>query len=214
MKCLIMANGEYGSLDWYRGQTERFDRVIGVDGGASRAIRLGIVPHWVIGDLDSLSVADKDALEEQGAVFCIYPPEKDYTDTQLALELAQKEGAGEIILWGGTGDRLDHTLSNLFSAARMAEQGIAIRFENPRVTIYLAHDRLVVPGQAGDTVSLIVLGDRAEGVTLQGFRYPLHNAALDGHWLCTLSNVIAEPNPSIQVASGVLAVFHHLLPVA
>ncbi|MGD0153539.1 MAG: thiamine diphosphokinase [Thermacetogeniaceae bacterium] len=213
MKFLIMTNGDYGSLDWYRGQKERFDRVIGVDGGASQAIRLDIVPHWVIGDLDSLNQADRDALEKLGAVFYIYPAEKDYTDTQLALELAQKEGAGEIVIWGGTGDRLDHTFSNLFSAARLAEQGIAIRFEHPRITIYLVRDRLVLPGQAGDTVSLIVLGDRAEGVTLQGFRYPLHNAVLDGHWPCTLSNVIAGPNPSIQVASGVLAVFHHLLPV-
>ena len=213
MKCLIMSNGDYGSLDWYNGQAKRFNRVIGVDGGASQGIRLGIVPQWVIGDLDSLDKTDRDALEMLGTVFHVYPAEKDYTDTQLALELAQKEGAKEIVIWGGTGDRFDHTLSNLFSAARLVEQGITVRFENPRVTIYLVNDRLVVPGQVGDTVSLIVLGDKAEGVTLLGFRYRLYQAVLDGHWPCTVSNVIAEPNPSVQVDSGVLAVIHYLLPV-
>ena len=63
-----------------------------------------------------------------GAVFCVYPPEKDDTDTQLALRLAHNDRADEIVVWGGTGDRIDHTLSNLFSAAGFVEQGIAIRF--------------------------------------------------------------------------------------
>jgi thiamine pyrophosphokinase len=213
MKCLIMANGEYGALDWYRGRAQGYDRVIAADGGAGQALRLGVVPNWVVGDMDSLAQADREMLDGLGAVFCVYPPEKDDTDTQLALRLAHKEGADEIAVWGGTGDRIDHTLSSLFSAAGFAEQGIAIRFEHPRVTVYLVCGRLVVPGHEGDTVSLITLGNRAEGVSLDGFRYPLREAVLDYRRPYTVSNVIVEPNPCVRVTSGVLAVIHYLQPV-
>jgi thiamine pyrophosphokinase len=213
MKCLIMANGEYGTSDWYDGRARGYDRVIAADGGASLALRLGIVPNWVVGDLDSLTQADREILEGLGAVFYVYSPEKDDTDTQLALGLAQKEGADEIVVWGGAGDRIDHTLSNLFSAAGFVEQGIAIRFEHPRVTVYLVCDRLVVPGRVGDTVSLIALGNGAAGVSLDGFRYPLREAVLDYRRPYTVSNVIVEPDPSVRVTSGVLAVVHYLQPV-
>lgn len=214
MNFLIMSNGNYGSMDWYPGRAERFDRVIGVDGGAGQALRLGITPHWVVGDMDSLDRAGREALEKSGAVFHVHPAEKEFTDTQLAMQLARQQGAAEIAVWGGMGDRLDHTLSNLLSAARLAEQGTGIRFESPWATVYLVCDHLVVPGQAGDTVSLIVLGDRAEGVTLHGFRYELQGAALDARWPITISNVITGRDPSVRVNSGVLAVIHYLAPVA
>jgi thiamine pyrophosphokinase len=209
MKYLIMANGEYGELDWYRGRAQEYDCVIAADGGAGQALRLGFVPGRVIGDLDSLSRTDRERLESLGAVFDVYPPEKDDTDTQLALKLAGQEGADRITIWGGTGNRLDHTLSNLFSAAGFAGPGTTICFEHPRFTIYLVCRRLVVPGRVGDTVSLITLGSRAEGVSLDGFKYPLHEAVLDYRYPYTVSNVVAAPDPSVRVSSGIVAVIHY-----
>jgi thiamine pyrophosphokinase len=213
MKCLIVANGEYGDLDWYRQRGQGYDRVIAADGGAGLALKLDIVPNWVVGDLDSLAEADREKLDDLGVVFYVYPPEKDDTDGQLALRLAQKEGADEIVVWGGMGGRLDHALSNLFSAAGFVEQGIAVRFEHPRVAVYLVCDRLVVPGRVGDTVSLITLGSGASGVSLDGFRYPLCEAALDYRRPYTISNIIVEPDPCVRVTSGILAVIHYLQPV-
>ncbi|NPV73969.1 MAG: thiamine diphosphokinase [Pelotomaculum sp.] len=209
MRFLIMANGDYGDIDWYRRQVGRFDRIICVDGGAGRAKKMGIVPDWIVGDMDSIAGADRRHMEEAGACFKVFPPEKDFTDTQLALELAEKEGAGEIVVWGGTGSRLDHTLSNLCSASSFALKGIKVIFDSPALTIHLVKDRLVLPGDLGDTVSLIVLGDRATGVSLKGFRYPLEGATLEGNWQWAVSNVITGADPVIQVSSGVLAVFHY-----
>jgi len=209
-----MANGEYGDLDWYRERAQGYDRVIAADGGAGLAVKLDLVPDWVVGDLDSLAQADGEKLDQLGAVFYVYPPEKDDTDGQLALRLAQKEGADEIVVWGGMGGRLDHALSNLFSAAGFVEQGIAVRFEHPQVTVYLVRDRLVgVPGRVGDTVSLITLGLGASGVSLDGFQYPLREADLDYRRPYTISNIIVEPDPCVRVTSGILAVIHYLQPV-
>jgi thiamine pyrophosphokinase len=210
MQFLIMANGEYGDLDWYRDRALGFDRVFCADGGAGVARSLGIVPDMVVGDLDSLSPADRDCMAGAGVPFSIHPAEKNRTDTQLALELATAEGAAGITIWGGTGSRLDHTLSNLFSAAGVVVRGIDVRFETPDMNIYFVRDRLVVPGRVGDTVSLIVPGDRATGVTLHGFKYPLDGATLEGYWQFAVSNIIVAERPAIELASGILVVIHYL----
>ncbi|KUK37032.1 MAG: Thiamine pyrophosphokinase ThiN [Thermacetogenium phaeum] len=209
MRFLIMANGEYGDLAWYRDRLRLFDRVVCADGGAGVARMLGIVPDWIVGDLDSIREEDRSQLERAGVRLEIHPPDKDFTDTHLALELARREGAREVAVWGGTGSRLDHTLCNLFNASRFVEDGIEVRFESPDLTIYLVDEQLIVPGSVGDTVSVLVLGDRATGLTEEGFRYPLEDADLDGRCQYTVSNAITRPHPCIRVATGILAVFHY-----
>lgn len=209
VKFLIMANGEYGDPAWYRDRLQPFDRVICADGGTAAARRLGIIPDRIVGDLDSICDDDRAFMERMGVRFEVYPPEKDYTDTQLAFDLARREGARDVVVWGGTGSRLDHTLSNLFNASKLVEEGIRVSFESPDLTIYLIGDELTVPGRAGDTVSVLVLGDRATGVTEEGFRYPLERATLDVRCQYAVSNVITGPKPTIRVATGILAVFHY-----
>ncbi len=212
MRFLIMTNGEYGDLNWYQGRAGRFSRVYCVDGGSRRAKQLGVVPDRVVGDMDSITEADRHYMEKNGARFSMFPPEKDFTDTQLALDLAVKEGAGEIVVWGGTGSRLDHTLSNLCSSVALVRRGVGVLFESPDVDVYLVRDRLSLPGRPGDTVSLIVMGDRATGVTLRGFRYPLDGVVLEGSWQWAVSNVVTGATPAVRVATGVLAVFHYKRP--
>lgn len=209
MRFLIMTNGEYGDLNWYRGRAGRFDRIYCVDGGSRRAKQLGVVPDRVVGDMDSITGADRHDMENNGVRFSVFPPEKDYTDTQLALDLAVREGAREIVVWGGTGSRLDHTLSNLCSSVALVRRGVGVFFEAPDVDVYLVRDRLLLPGKPGDTVSLIVLGDRATGVTLHDFRYPLEGVVLEGSWQWAVSNVVTGTAPAVRVATGVLAVFHY-----
>ncbi len=209
MRVLIMANGAYGSPGWYRQRKGAFAKVICADGGAYRARELGIVPDFVIGDLDSLEPRFRRELEEEGVVFAVYPAEKDDTDTQLAFKLARELGASEVTVWGGVGSRLDHTLANICSAVTLVESGIRVCFEAPELTIYLVAGELTLPGEVGETVSVLALGDRAEGVDLVGFYYPLTNGVIPGNWQYGVSNVVASPNPIVRVKKGVVAVFHY-----
>lgn len=208
MRFLILANGEYGELDWYKKQ-QGFDRVICADAGARWALRIGIKPHLVIGDLDSIGKQELEHLKTAGCSISVYPAEKDSTDTHLALMLAEKEGASEVTVWGGTGSRLDHTLGNLFCAAVLAERGIAVHFGSPTQMIYLVCDYLSLPGHPGETVSVLALTGRASGVTLEGFYYSLSNAILETRSSLGVSNVITTPHPLIRVDQGTLAVFHY-----
>lgn len=213
MKMLILCNGEYGDPSWYRSRMSGYSRIICTDGAACMARRIGIVPDLVVGDMDSIAAEDRESLESAGARFQVYPPEKDLTDTQIAYEIAREQGASFVTVWGGTGSRLDHTLSTLHNAFMLVEQGIDVCFASPDVTIHLVRRRLALTGSPGDTVSLIVLGDRAKGITLTGFRYPLRNATLEGTWQIGVSNFMTMANPVVEVADGNIAVFHyHRLP--
>jgi thiamine pyrophosphokinase len=215
MKFLVITNGTYGDLDWYRSRikADKFEKKIVVDGGAGRARELGIIPDWVVGDMDSISEHDRRFMEDAGVSFELHPAEKDFTDTQIALELVEREGGRKIEVWGGTGSRLDHNLSNIFSASSFLERGIDIVFESPDLSVYFVKKKLIVPGAPGDTVSLIALGSKVSGVDLSGFKYPLDKATLEVNWQWAVSNIITGDYPVVRLESGILAVLHYKQPV-
>lgn len=213
MQVLIMANGEYGDLEWYRGRGTSFDMIICADGGTAWARRLGLKPDRVMGDLDSVTPEDLEYIRRCSSAVDRYPSAKDDTDTQLALKWVLEQKPREAVIWGGLGGRLDHTLSNLHSASVLTKAGIQVVFEQPGLNVYLVSERLVLKGAEGHTVSLIVLGDKASGVTLTGFQYPLDNAELVSGWQYAISNVVLEKEACISLRSGILAVFDYAGPV-
>jgi thiamine pyrophosphokinase len=89
--------------------------IAAADSGLAAAENAGIRPDWVIGDMDSLD--DPGRLDKYPAGRVLrYPPDKDYTDTELAVEFLREKGCGEIWLIGGGGGRTDHlfALRSLF----------------------------------------------------------------------------------------------------
>ncbi|MDD2554104.1 MAG: thiamine diphosphokinase [Desulfotomaculaceae bacterium] len=213
MKYLVITNGSFGDLDWYRRRTGQFKKTVCADGGARYARELGIMPDWIVGDMDSISEHDRCFMEEEGVTFELHPAEKDSTDTQIALELAEREGGRDIVVWGGTGSRLDHNLSNIFSASSFLERGVDVVFESPDLSVYFVNKQLVVPGLPGDTVSLIALNSKVSGVDLSGFKYPLDRATLEMNWQWAVSNIVIDESPVVRLNSGILAVFHYKTPV-
>lgn len=210
---LIMANGSYGAdseetKSWYRSQSKGFHKILCADGGTNHARRLDIRPDQIVGDMDSIDPIEQRFMEEQQVEFHLVPAEKDVTDTQLAMDIAARGGAGEIVIWGGAGDRLDHTLANLFSAVPYAKAGIGIRFDSPELTIHLVNHELILQGTPGDTVTVLSLLPEAKDVTLTDFFYPLKHATLDAFHPVGVSNLMTGETARIQVGEGSLAVFH------
>ena len=95
-------------------ENESVDCVISVDAGLEYTKSLGLVPQAVVGDFDTIKPA---ILEEYKAIpeilWDVHKPEKDETDTELAVNTALKLGCNRIFILGATGGRLDHEWSNL-----------------------------------------------------------------------------------------------------
>lgn len=211
MNGLLMTNGDYGDLTWYQNRTQDDQWVICADGGSNHARFLGILPSLVVGDMDSIDQEELAYLEGEGVEILTVPPEKDFTDTQLALDTFRQKGIEQVVIWGGVGDRMDHTLANLLSAVSFVRGGMKVSFESPTVSIYIVTDQLVLRGNVGDIVSILAIGDDAKGVSLTGFQYPLSLHTLKTFEPIGISNVMTQREAVIQVESGILAVFHNHL---
>ncbi len=209
MKCVIMANGEYGRIDLYHHLFSSADLVLCADGGANYAFAMGVVPSMIIGDLDSIRPEVREYFTVKQVETRKYPRHKDYTDTQLALSIANRFDADEIVLLGTLGKRLDHTLANIFSSLELARQGIKIMHYSPECVVYLVTKNIVFKGCQGDIVSVLALCEEAQGVYEKGFEYQVEDIVMNLENPYGISNVLTGKSGEVSVKKGVLAVFHY-----
>ena len=209
MRCIIFANGEYGELGAYREIFRDSDTILCADGGANYTFQLGIKPDCIIGDLDSIQPEVREYYETKAVMFKKFPPRKDFTDIQLALDLAIEWNADEIIMLGAMGKRLDHTLANLYSGIDLVRKGIKISHYSPDCRVYIINQELVIEGWPGDIVSVLALTDEVQGASEVGFEYALTNPVMENSKPYAVSNVLAGHRGIIEIQSGILAVFHY-----
>ncbi|MGB8646303.1 MAG: thiamine diphosphokinase, partial [Anaerolineae bacterium] len=172
---VIMANGEFHANEPLRALWQQAALRIAADGGARNARRaLEIPPQIVIGDLDSLDEETRVWLQGQPVEFIRHPVAKDETDLELAILLAYQRGAGRVIVLGALGGRADQAVANVLLLTRwpgLALQGIGEE-------MWVAQNQATIHGAIGDTVSLIPLDSRVEGITTHNLVYPLKNEPL------------------------------------
>lgn len=187
------------------------DLVIAADGGARRLLDLGIAPHYLVGDLDSLPKETVARLASAGCQLQRHPADKDATDTELAIALALDRGATVIDLVGATGGaRLDHSLANVLLLAADWPAGARLRLVEATATarVVRAGQSVDVPGTVGDIVALLPLAGPARGITTRGLQYALAGEDLAFGRARGVSNVLTAPVASISLAGGLLLVIH------
>ena len=208
MRSIIFANGEF-QLPVQSLEILENDLVIAADGGSRHCLTLGIIPEVLIGDLDS---TEKDCLEiwqKAGVEIIQHPEDKDQTDLELALLLAQNRGAREITVYGAIGGRLDMTLGNLTMLAHPGLQ-IPITLVNGGEEVHLLRpgEELCLTGIPGEIVSLIPIRPGFSIATTIGLLYPLTNDPLEYGYTRGISNQLVEPTGKISLESGLMVVIH------
>ncbi|SLM33064.1 ThiN [Desulfamplus magnetovallimortis] len=213
LKCAIIANGIINNDVKLMNIVKEADIVVCADGGAKHLVRLGLFPDILMGDFDSI---DKTILENciKNRVELIqYPTSKDFSDTELSVMWAIDHGASEIILTGVTGQRMDHTLSNVFLLKKILKNGIKGYIVDDNNEIYLLSKRcfsyapeiskdICIKGKPGDLLSIIPLSETVTGITLKGLKYPIENACMEMGTSKGISNVFTEKNAMISIKEG------------
>ena len=210
MRAIIVANGSTDQGENYSHLLRPDDWVIAADGGAAVALKLGLHPRVVVGDLDSLPARVRSRLEKGGCLFVQHPAHKDETDTELAIQYALAHGAEEIVLLGATGGRLDHALANVFLLGLPALATVRARLVASRSEVWLLRGghELEIHGERGDTVTLLPLGQDAVGITTTGLEWAPHNDTLRFGPARGVSNVMASDTAQVALREGLLLVFH------
>lgn len=174
---------------------------IAADSGLETAEKLGIKPDIIIGDFDSV---EPELLAEYQNIIK-YPAQKDDTDSMLCVKYALEHGFTDIIIIGGTGGRLDHTLANLALLRYIKNRGgtgcITDGFN--RVS-YIANGGARIYKNY-KYVSIIPVSPELRGVTLTGFLYNLENGSVKSDEPYTVSNEITAGQGiygDIKIAEG------------
>ena len=200
MRAYIFVGGEIDAASLPE-RPKTGDMTVAADSGWNNAELLGIKPKILLGDFDSIG---RDRLPDAEEILQV-PAEKDRTDTQLAVDLALSRGADDFIIIGGLSGRLDHTLSNLSLLEYIASRGAhAILTDGFNRARYLKNGGALIARSAYTYLSLIVAGNLAKGVTLDGCKYPLKNAKLTRECQWAISNEIVGNCALVEVRKGAL----------
>lgn len=184
---------EYPELD---------DICIAADSGYKNAEKLGVKINILVGDFDSLDKSSLDGISKDTELIRV-PAEKDFTDTQLAVKIALERGAKGIVIIGGLGGRLDHTLSNLAILQRLYADGVrAVMTDGHNRIRYIKSSSDLISRSKFKYISLIACDEKVKGVNIEGCKYPLKNATLSSLDQYAISNEILKNCAFISVKKG------------
>ena len=207
-RCLIVTGGTIDIAFAKDFLSQRsYDYVIAADAGLEVLRPLHISPNAVVGDLDTV---DKKVLEEYqnqpGIEFEIHKPEKDETDTELALLTAARQGCEAVDILGALGGRMDHAIGNIQLMYQFFCQGMEVNIYDARNRLYLLGRHKVFHREEvyGKYISFLPMTETVEGLTLRGFKYPLQRRTIGlGTSLC-ISNELKREEGILELEKGVL----------
>lgn len=207
-RALVFVNGELENLAAIKECIQAGDLLVAVDGGLRYLQMLGLQPHTVIGDLDSVDPAQLESLQDAGVKILRFPRDKDETDLELALQIPEVMEAQQILIVAALGGRLDHTLANIGLLTRPALLEKDVRLEDGTTEAFFIRSVGLIHGQPGDTVSLLPYHNPVTGIWTEGLKYPLAGETLYPDGARGVSNLLTTRRASVHVQSGLLLCVH------
>lgn len=201
-RALIFANGELTAAHGWRDLLADNPLLVAADGAANRMRLLGVMPHVVVGDLDSLR--DREELVALG-VQIIHRPSEESTDLEKALDYIMDRGVHEATVLGATGLRSDFTMAN-FSILLKYRQQLNLSFRDAFSDITVLHGERVFSAHEGTLVSIFPVTP-CSGVTTAGLRWPLQQEALAPGVRESISNRVIFSPVKITIAEGLALLF-------
>ena len=183
--------------------------IIAGDRGLEALYQLKIVPNHIVGDFDSVSPEILEFYKNQSQIiFHTYHPEKDNTDTDIALKLAIGLKSSEITIMGALGRRMDHAIANIHILKDALETNIPCQILDEHNRIYLINKEITLEKNRvyGKYISLIPLTSEVKDLTLTGFKYPLNHYTLPIGTSLGISNEMIEDIAHIKMDKGILIV--------
>lgn len=171
------------------------DCIIGADRGVLFLYEHKIEPMYIVGDFDSLPSKVLEYYRKEAKIpIREYNPMKDFTDTEIAANLAMQLGYKNVWILGGTGTRIDHMLANIQVLAGLYERGVkgVLLDAYNRITLIDGETHLKKEDMYGAYFSVFPLEEDVLGLDIKGAKYPLSNHTLTSRNSLCVSNEIAE----------------------
>lgn len=210
MNVAIVTGGTPPSENLLRKYLKEVDFIIAADRGSECLYNYNIIPDLLLGDFDSARKEILDDLKPKVKEVIKFPPEKDYTDTEIAIIEAIKRGAGKIYLFGGVGSRIDHTLGNIGLLLTTKKKGARLEIIDDNNRFYLGKNKMTLFGKYGENISFHALCDKVTNFKIKGAKYNLESydmSLLDPRAIC---NEFVDTPIEISYEKGELLIIHSI----
>lgn len=212
--CLIVSGGPIDVTFAQAFLKERhYPYVIAVDAGLAACENMSLIPDLAVGDFDTFGLQRMETLQKkEGWRTDVHKPEKDETDTELAVRSALSAGFHAAHVLGATGGRLDHELSNIHLMRAAKDAGLFMEIYDKKNRIFLLtpddqeHSVFLKGKLYGTYISFLPLTETVRGITLTGFKYPLHDkdiSILENPSLCVSNELLGE-RAKLTFSDGIL----------
>ncbi|MEK6264359.1 MAG: thiamine diphosphokinase [Clostridium sp.] len=206
MKVVIVSGGKPPSKGLLTKEISPNTFLIAADSGANCLYEYNILPNLLLGDFDSIDRKVLDYFEKNNCSIDIYPTEKDFTDTEIAVRKAISMKPSEIVLLGCTGSRVDHLLGNIGMLKICLENGVNAYIVDENNDIRLSNATISLNGVVGQIFSVQAYGDEVIGLTIEGAKYPLNNYNLKIGESVTISNEFVSTVVKLKFKVGTLMI--------
>lgn len=193
---LIVANTHFDPLDTF--QALQQNRHCCVCDGAVNGMhqQLGTI-DVVIGDMDSIDESSLRLINKNPSAQLIHIEDQNTTDCEKAIQYCLQQNAESIVILGGFGGRIDHSLVNLKLMKQYQKDGCPITMINGQYQTQIVSGACHIKGQPGDHVSLIGFPNaviRTEGLVYDSKDCPIAIEAKD-----SACNALQGKNATIEV---------------
>ena len=206
-RCAIFAGGDMPDLEEYRDAAfwQRYSYYICADCGYRHAMKLGVIPDMIVGDFDSYGEELPIGVEVLRSV-----PEKDDTDTLMAVKKAIELGYTNIDLYGALGgDRFEHSFANIQTMIYALQQGCSLEIQgSSRLLIQEADEGEVTyrKPKGGMYMSVFALTESVGIEYLRGVKYPLVDYRMVQSFPIGVSNEITDAAAALRIKDGLALV--------
>ena len=181
------------------------DFIICIDGGYDIALKYNITPNLLMGDFDSIYAPLPKGIPTEH-----FPPEKDYTDLELALKKAENLQAENVIIVGGIGGRLDHTFANIQLLSSYSNKFKSLKMLDGKNKCFVLDStqaqRIIIPAENDSYISVFSLSEKCTGITFEGVKYSLEDAVLTREVPLGVSNEFKNKEAALSIKDGTLLV--------
>lgn len=198
MKGLIISGGNRVRRETlFENIEDRF--IVVADGGIKNLVGTDIIPDEVLGDFDSIDEEGKSFIEKNNIKIEKYPSRKDFTDTELCLEVLLKKGADDIIILGATGTRLDHMFSSMFLLERLKKESVAGKFiDDYNEVSFISNETVEVKKNKYKYLSIVPVSKEV-CLTLNGTEYEVENLKFNRFTTIAVSNEVKDEVAKIEI---------------
>ena len=206
MNVVILAAGEFPRKAYPLYLLREADAVVCCDGALASALKHGVQPMAVVGDMDSVSpgvlrkfTALSNTEVSSSRVDIVRIAEQDDNDLTKALRyvLDRFTDVSEITILGATGKREAHTIGNLSllmeyeKSFGLCARGVNVQIVSDYSTAFVVGDSCSLALGEGRAVSFFTC-DPSLKIKSSGLQWPLDSVVFDNWWKATLNRATSD----------------------